>query len=43
MHGGALVLAMLVGCAYAQDARSIPAGKKPNIIFILVDNLGGGI
>lgn len=42
MHGGALALAMLVGYAYVQDTRSIPAGNKTNITFILVDNLGGG-
>jgi arylsulfatase A-like enzyme len=39
---GALALAMMVGYAHAQDTRSIPAGKKPNIVFILVDNVGWG-
>jgi hypothetical protein len=38
----ALALAMLVGYADAQDTSSIPAGKKSNIVFILVDNVGWG-
>ena len=39
---GALGLAMLVGYAHAQETKSIPASKKPNIVFILTDNLGYG-
>jgi Sulfatase len=38
----ALALGLLVGYAHAQDTRPIPAGKKPNIVFILTDNLGYG-
>ncbi len=38
----ALPVGMLVGYAHAQDTGSIPAGKKPNIVFILVDNVGWG-
>jgi arylsulfatase A-like enzyme len=38
----ALAIAGLVGYAHAQYTRSIPAGKKPNIVFILVDNVGWG-
>jgi arylsulfatase A-like enzyme len=37
-----LSLAMLGGYAHAQDASSVPAAKKPNIVFILTDNLGYG-
>jgi len=33
---------MLVGYAHAQGTSSIPAGKQPNIVFILVDNVGWG-
>ena len=39
---GALALGMLVGYVHAQDTKSIPASKKPNIVFILMDNLGYG-
>jgi arylsulfatase A-like enzyme len=39
---GALVFGMLVGYAHAQGTSSIPAGKQPNIVFILVDNIGWG-
>ena len=38
----ALALVLLVGYADAQDTRSIPASKKPNIVYILVDNIGWG-
>jgi arylsulfatase A-like enzyme len=38
----ALVLATLVGHAHAQNTGSAPASKKPNIVFILTDNLGYG-
>jgi arylsulfatase A-like enzyme len=38
----ALVLSMLAGYAHAQGTSSIPARKKPNIVFILTDNLGYG-
>jgi len=38
----ALALGVLAGYAHAQDTRSTPAGKKPNIVFILVDNVGWG-
>jgi arylsulfatase A-like enzyme len=37
-----LALGVLVGCAQAQDIRSVAASKKPNIVFILTDNLGYG-
>ena len=37
-----LAIAMLVGYADAQDTSAIEAGKKPNIVFILVDNVGWG-
>jgi hypothetical protein len=30
---------MMVGYAYAQDTRSILAGKKPNIVLMLSHNL----
>jgi arylsulfatase A-like enzyme len=33
---------MLVGYAQAQDTRSVAAGKKPNIVLVLMDNLGWG-
>ena len=32
----------IVEDAHTQDARSVPAGEKPNIVFILTDNLGYG-
>jgi arylsulfatase len=32
----------IVEDAHTQDTRSIAAGKKPNIVFILTDNLGYG-
>jgi arylsulfatase len=38
----ALALGRPVGYTHAQDTSSIPAGKKPNIVFILVDNVGWG-
>ena len=39
---GALVFGMFVGYAHAQDTSSIPAGKQPNIVLVLMDNLGWG-
>jgi arylsulfatase A-like enzyme len=39
---GALALTMLVGYAHAQNTRSIPTAKKPNIVYVLTDNLGWG-
>ena len=39
---GALALAILVGYAHAQDTKSVGAGKKPNIVVVLMDNLGWG-
>jgi hypothetical protein len=39
---GALVFGMLVGYAHAQGTSSIPAGKQPNIVLVLMDNLGWG-
>lgn len=39
---GALALGLLVGYVHAQDTKSIAAGKKPTIVFILTDNLGYG-
>jgi len=39
---GALTLAMLVGYAHAQDTRSVPADKEPNLVLVLMDNLGWG-
>jgi arylsulfatase len=38
----ALALGMLAGYSHAQDTRSPAASKKPNIVFILTDNLGYG-
>src|ERR1035438_7437430 len=38
----ALVLTILVGYSRAQDTRPTTAAKKPNIVFILTDNLGYG-
>jgi arylsulfatase A-like enzyme len=38
----AIAVVLLAGSAQAQDGRPIPAGKKPNIVFILTDNLGYG-
>jgi arylsulfatase A-like enzyme len=38
----AFASALLVGYAHAQDTRSNSATKKPNIVFILTDNLGYG-
>jgi arylsulfatase A-like enzyme len=38
----ALVLSLLIGYSHAQNTGSAPASKKPNIIFILVDNVGWG-
>jgi hypothetical protein len=39
---GALVFSLLVGYAHAQGASPIPAGKQPNIVLVLMDNLGWG-
>src|ERR1700687_5392333 len=33
---------MMVGYTHAQDTGPNPAGKKPNIVFILLDNVGWG-
>jgi hypothetical protein len=38
----ALVFGMLVGYAQAQSTSSTPADKKPNIVLVLMDNLGWG-
>ena len=37
-----LVIVGLVGYSHAQDTKSVPPTKKPNIVFILVDNVGWG-
>src|SRR5271166_4283468 len=39
---GAFVFSMLAGYAHAQGTSSIPAGRKPNIVLVLMDNLGWG-
>jgi arylsulfatase A-like enzyme len=38
----AVAVFILVGYANAQDTKSTPTSKKPNIVFILVDNVGWG-
>jgi arylsulfatase A-like enzyme len=38
----AFVFGMLVGNAHAQGTSPIPAGKQPNIVLVLMDNLGWG-
>ncbi len=37
-----LAIVGLVGYSHAQDTKSVPPTKKPNIVFILVDNIGWG-
>ena len=38
----ALAIVGLVGFAHAQGTRPVPTTRKPNIVFILVDNVGWG-
>jgi len=39
---GALAIAMLAGYAHAQNTRPNATQRRPNIVFILVDNVGWG-
>src|SRR5271154_6660654 len=38
----ALIFGMLIGYAHAQGTSSVPAGKQPNVVLVLMDNLGWG-
>src|SRR5271170_1085734 len=38
----ALVFTLLIGYAQAQGTSPVPAGKQPNIVLVLMDNLGWG-
>jgi len=39
---GALAIALLAGYAHAQNSRPNTMQRRPNIVFILVDNVGWG-